>query len=80
VFAQPVARYQGHLLRIGLVQRRIIDDQHPSLPRHEPFDFLPQDPPIRLASLQQARVGIMRWTVFSIGMSADCFCGCVGLL
>ena len=64
MLARPVPRYQGHLRIIRLVQRGVIDFLNPCLSLNQWLNFLPQHLAIRWQSLQQSRIGIVRWRVF----------------
>ena len=60
LFARPMARHQRHLAGIGLVQRRVVDDQQAFAAARYTAHFRPQRLTIRRQALQQARVGVMR--------------------
>ena len=73
MLARPVARHQGHLRRIGLVQRAVINDQYTGLSFYQRLNFLPQHLAVRWYSFQQSRVGVMRWTLFLRRVRSRCF-------
>jgi hypothetical protein len=64
MLARPVPRYQRHFRRIRLIQRTIINHQHPLLALYQHLNFRPQRRTIRGQALQQARIGVMRWRSF----------------
>ena len=80
MFARPMMGDQIHLLCVWFIQGAIIQDQHLFLQRNQRFHLLPKRRAIRLGPVQQARVGIMRWTLFPIGMGFGRFRSREGIL
>lgn len=60
ILARPVMRHQGHFLGIRLVQRRVVEHQHPLGFVDLGLAFLPQCRRIWFQSQQQPREEIMR--------------------
>lgn len=63
MLARPMPCHQLDHPRIELVQRAVIDNQQAADPRYAGLNLLPQSFRIRLTPMQQARVGVMRWTI-----------------
>ncbi len=68
-----MAAHQCHRTGIRFVQRRIIDDEQTCAQRDTALHLLPQRVAIRRQALQQARVGVMRHLVLTVGMAAGRF-------
>ena len=58
---RPVSSDQRHVTGVGLIQGAVIDYQHAFSQVYQWLDFLPQPLAVGRQTLQQTRVGVMRW-------------------
>ncbi len=66
--ARPVAVNQFNVLRIGLIQGRVIHNQQPAVQHDVLLRLLPEGRRIRREAVEEAGQGIMGRTAWTIGL------------
>ena len=68
VFTRPVARHQPDLLRLGLVQSRVVYDKETLVQADLALGFSPQRRGVRLKAMQEAGESIVGWCLLLIAL------------